>query len=185
MTWMAQKFEHWAGRDFGRQIVYFGSIQKTFIFSGLQDPTGLWVVVNGDENNALPIPTSPQTITAKATDLQIELRTTVANFGTTCTWNDLPEHDNPNPGLWPGGVTLNLQHTDQTIYSEKSERVFRFTSPANPTGCYVYDARGVSYPIPTYQAGIEVGSTHLGVKLVNLPPNVDEVKIFYQDVTPS
>jgi|SRR5208337_1364015 len=153
---VAHKGRQWVGGT--KQTVYSGPDARTYRFTSPTDPSGLWVVSDGA---ATPIPTSPKAIEASGKRVEIELRTENRAMISTGEWIDLPQH---NVTCGAAGVVLvkvKGTGTTQIVYNGSTNRVFRFTSPDDPTGLWVRMDSGAELPIPTSRTAIDIGGKSL------------------------
>jgi len=154
-------------RQFGfggdRQTLYVGTVPRTYQIGSSENPTGLWVVVDGDGGHPIPTDTVGGLIQVTGRTIYIEYRTSLTRSA-NAYWNDVPAH----PVLGPGGAgfnTVNQAAINQVVWNNISEdRVYRFTSdmPA-PSGLWVRRPGAEDQPIPTLNTYIDVGGGSLTI----------------------
>lgn len=166
--------------------MYSGGVARTykvsaFVEAGSNNSTVLWVI---DAHGESAVQNSPTIIEANGKSVILELRTTDKTLRTEALWIDDPQHDNLGC-LGGGAVNRVLNAPDNTVVGvyTGSERVFRFTSPRNPTGLWVTTGIGPDQPVPTSPTAIEVGGVDINVVLRDTLNPKDDHKVCWLDVT--
>ena len=179
---VAHKGMQWVGGP--KQTVYSGQVPRTYRFTSSTDPSGLWAVGDGDSAHATPIPTSGRggEIEKSGKIIEIELRTTNQSMVSAGSWIDVPQHDNFVCGAKGAVTTVRLNGgagSTQAVLNGSANRIFRFTSPDDPTGLWVRTDTGAELPIPTSPTAIDIGGSSL-----TLVVKTDKHRIAcWQDIT--
>jgi len=160
-----------------RQTVYAGPTVRTYRIAGTANPTGLWVIANGDEVHPIAVPTYGNAQVVAGNKIEIQLSSENRNFISVGMWIDSPPHDYR---ACRGAITHHLGgQGDHFVVHNGALKVFRFTSLAWPTGVWVTTGEGLDLPVPSDPTAIEVGGTY--IEVINRGPR--DMDICWVDVT--